>query len=112
MVGFNRRFISCHVVVGFTRRFISCHVMVGFNRRFISCHVMVRFTRRFISCHVMVGFNRRFIGCHGVVRSGHRRFIIIIITTTPFEFEGREVGCPTVYEVYMVQFMMSIWYGI
>ena len=44
--------------------------MVGFTRRFISCHVMVGFTRRFISCHVMVRFNRRFIGCHGVVRSG------------------------------------------
>ena len=26
------------------------------------------------------------------VRSGYRRFIIIIITTTPFEVEGREVG--------------------
>ena len=44
------------------------------------------------------------------VRSGHRRFIIIIITTAPFEVEGREVGCSTVYEVYMVRFMMSIWY--
>ena len=32
-----------------------------------------------------------------------RRFIIIIITTAPFEVEGREVGYPMV--------MMSIWYG-
>ena len=46
------------------------------------------------------------------MRSGYRRFIIIIIATTPFEVEGREVGCPTVYEVYMVRFMMGIWYGI
>ena len=46
------------------------------------------------------------------MRSGHRRFIIIIITTAPFEVESREVGCSTVYEVYMVWFMMSIWYGI
>ena len=37
-----------------------------------------------------VGFIRRFI-------------IIIIITTTPFDVEGREVGYPTV--------MMSTWYG-
>ena len=46
------------------------------------------------------------------MRSGHRQFIIIIITTAPFKVEGREVGCSTVYEVYMVRFMMSIWYGI
>ena len=32
-----------------------------------------------------------------------RRFIIIIITTAPFDVEGREVGYPTV--------MMGIWYG-
>ena len=41
-----------------------------------------------------------------VVRSGHRRFIFIIITTIPFEVEGREVGCPTVYEVYMVRYIV------
>ena len=41
------------------------------------------------------------------VRSGHRWFIIIIITTTPFEVEGREVGCPTVYEVYMVRYIVG-----
>ena len=41
------------------------------------------------------------------MRSGHRRFIIIIITTTPFEVEGREVGCPTVYEVYMVRYIVG-----
>ena len=42
----------------------------------------------------------------------HDREVIIIITTTPFDVEGREVGSPTVYEVYMVSFMMGIWYGI
>ena len=41
------------------------------------------------------------------MRSGHRRFIIIIITTTLFEVEGREVGCPTVYEVYMVRYIVG-----
>ena len=64
--------------------------------------------------------------CHGVVRlvssngymlstavrSSHRRFIIIIITTTPFEVEDREVGYPTSYDEYMVRYMMGIWYGI
>ena len=44
--------------------------MVGFTRRFISCHVMAGSTWRFISCHVMAGCNHRFISCHGVVRSG------------------------------------------
>ena len=29
-------------MVGFTRRFISCHMMVGFNRRFIGCQGVVR----------------------------------------------------------------------
>ena len=37
-----------------------------------------------------VGFTRRFI-------------IIIIITTAPFDVEGREVGIP--------RFMIGIWYG-
>ena len=46
------------------------------------------------------------------VRSGHRRFIIIIITTAPFEVEGHEVGCSTVYEVDMVRFFdeFMVWY--
>ena len=42
------------------------------------------------------------------MRLGFRRFIIIIITTTPFEVEGREVGSPTVYEVYMVRYIVSL----
>ena len=42
-----------------------------------------------------------------VVRSSHRRFIFIIFTTTPFEVEGREVGCPMVYEVYMVRYIVG-----
>ena len=46
------------------------------------------------------------------MRSGYRRFIIIIITTTTFEVEGREVGYPTVYDEYMVRYMKGIWYGI
>ena len=36
-----------------------------------------------------------------------RRFIIIIITTTPFDVEGREVGYPTVYDGYMVQYIVE-----
>ena len=46
------------------------------------------------------------------MRSGYRRFIIVITTTTPFEVKGHNAGCPMAYEVYMVQFLMSIWYGI
>ena len=42
-----------------------------------------------------VGFTRRFI-------------IIIIITTTPFEVEGREVGYPTVYEGYIVWYIVGV----
>ena len=60
--------------------------------------------------------------CHGVVRlvssNGYilfprprgrvyRRFIIIIITTTPFEVEGHEVGYPTVYDGYMVRYIVG-----
>ena len=36
-----------------------------------------------------------------------RRFIIIIITTTPFEVEGREVGYPMVYDGYMVWYIVG-----
>ena len=60
--------------------------------------------------------------CHGVVRlvssNGYiffprplgrvyRRFIIDIITTTPLEVEGREVGYSTVYERYIVWYMVG-----
>ena len=76
---------------------------VGFTRWFS----ILRFPR----CRE-VGYIQRLYIISTAVRSGHRRFILIIITTAPFEVEGREVGCSTVYEVYMVRFMMSIWYGI
>ena len=33
------------------------------------------------------------------------KFIIIIITTTLFDVEGCEVGCPTVYDGYMVRYI-------
>ena len=46
------------------------------------------------------------------VRSGNRRFIIIIITMAPFEVEGHEVGSRTVYDEYMVRYMMGIWNGL
>ena len=59
-----------------------------------------------------VGFIQRLYVISMAVRSGHQRFIIIIITTTPFEVEGREVGYPTVYDEYMVRYMMGMWYGI
>ena len=60
--------------------------------------------------------------CHGVVRlvssNGYilfprplgriyRRFIIIIITMTPFDVGGREVGRPTIYEGYMVWYIVG-----
>ena len=35
------------------------------------------------------------------------RFIIITITTTPIDVEGCEVGCPTVYDGYMVRNMVG-----
>ena len=41
-----------------------------------------------------VGFIQRSYIISTAVRSGYRRFIIIIITTTSFEVEGREVGVP------------------
>ena len=60
----------------------------------------VGFTRRFIALDLPrcreVGFIQRLYVISTAVRSGHRRFIIIISTTTPFEVEGREVGYPTV----------------
>ena len=53
-----------------------------------------------------VGFTRRFIVIiyyfHGREVGFTRRCIITIITTTPFDVEGREVGIP--------RFMMGIWY--
>ena len=38
-----------------------------------------------------------------------RRFIVIIITMEPFEVEGREVGYPTVYEGYMVWYIVGVY---
>ena len=75
--------------------------MVGSTWRFISCHVMVGSTWRFISCHVMVGCNHRFISCHGVVR--------LVLSNSYILFQRLYV---TVYDGYMVRFMISIWYGI
>ena len=42
-----------------------------------------------------VRFTRRFI------------IIIIIITMAPFDVEGREVGYPTVYDGYMVWYIVD-----
>ena len=54
-----------------------------------------------------VEITQRFISFHGVVRSSLLdRFIIIIITTMPIDVEGREVGYPTVYDGYMVRYML------
>ena len=36
-----------------------------------------------------------------------RRVIIIIITTIPLEVEGREVGYSTVYDGYMVWYIVG-----
>ena len=67
------------------------------------------FTRRFITLGLPrcreVGFTQRLYIISTVVRLGlpNGLCIIIIITTTPFDVEGREVGVP--------RFMMGIWYG-
>ena len=45
---------------------------------------------------------------HGREVGFTRRFIIIIITTIPFEVEGREVGYLTVYEGYMVWYIVCV----
>ena len=37
-----------------------------------------------------------------------QRFIIIIITTAPFDVESREVGYPTVYDGYMVRYIVEL----
>ena len=58
-----------------------------------------------------VRFIQRLYIISTAVRSGRRRFIIIIITMTPFEVEGHEVGSPMIYDEYMVWYMMGIWYG-
>ena len=42
-----------------------------------------------------VGFTRRFI-------------VIIIITTTPFDVEGHEVGYSTIYDGYMVWYIIGL----
>ena len=47
-----------------------------------------------------------YIWFHGREVGFTRRFIII--TTTPFEVEGREVGYPTVYEGYMVWYIVGV----
>ena len=44
---------------------------------------------------------------HGREVGFTRRFIINIITTTPFEVECREVGYPTVYDGYMVWYIVG-----
>ena len=62
-----------------------------------------------------VGFIQRLYIISTTVRSGYRRFIIIIITTTPFDVEGREVGCPTVYEGFLwydTSLVYMVWYII
>ena len=45
---------------------------------------------------------------HGREVGFTRWFIIIIITMTPFEVEGREVEYPTVYEGYMVWYIVGV----
>ena len=39
---------------------------------------------------------------------GFTQRFIIIITTAPFEVEGREVGYPTVYEGYIVWYIVGV----
>ena len=55
-----------------------------------------------------VGITRRFISlprCREVRFT--RQFIIIIITTAPIDVEGCEVGHPTVYDGYMVRYIVG-----
>ena len=65
---------------------------VGFTQRLYIISTVVRL----VSPNGYILFHSREVGFT-------RRFIIIIITTTPFDVEGREVGYPTI--------MMGIWYG-
>ena len=51
-----------------------------------------------------VGFTRRFIIIIIIIVI----IIIIIITTTPFEVEGCKVRYPTVYEGYMVWYIVGV----
>ena len=46
---------------------------------------------------------------HGREVGFTRRFIVIIITMAHFEVEGREVGYPTVYEGYMVWYIVGVY---
>ena len=105
-----------HIVLEFDSVFILqctgfCHSVVrlvssnGWALGLPRCRE-VGFTHRlyilFPRCREVSFIQRSYI-ISTAVRSGYRWFIIIIITTTPFEVEGREVGVP--------RFMMGIWYG-
>ena len=89
----------CHEV-GFIQRLCTgfCHGVV----RLVSPNGYILFPR----CHG-VGFIQRSYNISTAMRSGlpngSSSCIIIIITTTPFDVEGREVGVP--------RSMMGIWYG-
>ena len=62
-------------------------------------------TLRFISCHVMARCNHRFISFHGVVRSGLPTFMISI-------WYGICWVYGTVYDEYLVRYMMGMWYSL
>ena len=84
--------------------------MSGLPEGLLVCHGVVRLdpsNKSYIIFHSRdVGFTRRLLSCHGAVKLGlPDMFIIITITTTPIDVEGREVGCPTVYDGYMVRYI-------
>ena len=98
------------------------HIVPKFDSVFILqctgfCHGIVRLVLPngyilFPRCHE-VGFIQWSYIISTTVRSGlpdgSSTCIIIIITTTPFDVEGREVGVP--YDGYMIWYIVGIWYG-
>ena len=108
-----------HIVPEFDSVFILqctgfCHSVVRLVHPMVVhwvCHGVVRLVLPngyilFPRCRE-VGFIQRSYIIPTTVRSGlpdgSSSCIIIIITTTPFDVEGREVGVP--------RYMMGIWYG-
>ena len=87
--------------VGFIQRLyiISTAVRSGLPDRFITL-VLPRFVRLVSSNGYIYYFHDREVGFT-------RRFIIIIIITSPFEVEGREVGVSHGLCGYMVRYIVG-----
>ena len=87
--------------VGFIQRLyiISTAVRSGLSNGLLHwfCHGVVR----------LVSSNDYIYYFHGREGGFTRQFIIIIITTTLFNVESREVGYPTVYDGYMIRYIVG-----